>query len=678
MSNECTSGIPGSAKIIIGVERSERTGWFLLHLHDCLNAVSIRPDEGVIVIAEGRGRGRLRNTRIPFKDIMRLDTYEIQVGHNCFSYPVNPEGLGSRETVNEERPFTPVGLRLLIGSLELDYLSIHDLGASPLPILVPMLKRLPAEAFGRWDMRRIESADDCYTFSKQIVQWARDADRCIEEANIAEAKQKGKAVSAAGRAAASIPSGTDSLRSSLADKCSKLDLSNPIDYQALLNAHQAVYVWRTFVVGSIATAARVRERLRRIRKINHIHTFPILAGVNETGELRIPITIENLHSELETFLSESDCSVENALELVSHYIRDPEEMNLSMPAVDALFEELKSKRINIIDPAKEISDKHSFFTEHRLWHAAQVEQVIEDEDIDVCNVQGLKFLSLLAEYETEHGERRYVIIIKDGLPQALNEFLLAHELGHWHLHAKIILAKEFRPVTSYLRSSGQPTTFLEDQADHFAMSLLFPAPYLADQEIFQEELSVEWLYEEFMKDLPNSEKERPKLKNAMLKYIRDHITRYQEFKDDGKPMFFLEVRYVEESNLGALIKILRSTGKDRWVRLDPNSTIVDASENCTKLFGRPLDSIIGAVPVELIAAEEQDLMVLRAEQRKNKKKPIYYFTKLTNGQQVIVYSFPILRDEEYMGAIAILIPVNEIEPSFSSLEDRVHPASPIS
>src|SRR5438045_3621038 len=110
MNNERESSISGAAKIIIGVERSKHTGWFLLHLYDCLNAISIRPDEGMVVIAEGRGRGRLRNTRIRFKDVLRLDAYEVQIGHNCLSDPVSPEALGRHDRINKERPFTPVGL----------------------------------------------------------------------------------------------------------------------------------------------------------------------------------------------------------------------------------------------------------------------------------------------------------------------------------------------------------------------------------------------------------------------------------------------------------------------------------------------------------------------------------------------------------------------------------------
>lgn len=69
--------------------------------------------------------------------------------------------------------------------------------------------------------------------------------------------------------------------------------------------------------------------------------------------------------------------------------------------------------------------------------------------------------------------------------------------------------------------------------------------------------------------------------------------------------------------------------------------------------------------------EEQQRMQQQMETRASKKKPVYYFTRLNDNRDLIVYAFPILQAGEYRGAIAIVIPINEIE--LSSLEDHILP-----
>jgi PAS domain S-box-containing protein len=122
------------------------------------------------------------------------------------------------------------------------------------------------------------------------------------------------------------------------------------------------------------------------------------------------------------------------------------------------------------------------------------------------------------------------------------------------------------------------------------------------------------------------------------------------------------VSSIEEDEVGAMLGILSKTDQDRyWVWLDEDSNIIDGSESFAGLIGETRSSIKGMAPKGMVVPEEEELMRLRAKMRKEDMKSIYYFTRLKNGRLVIVYSFPILRDKKYVGAIGILKPIDEIE-----------------
>src|SRR2546421_258535 len=125
MNNSIESSIPEESKVIVGVDRSQATGWFSLHLHDALYAVSIRLDERRVVIDEGRGPGRLQETIIPFENILRFETFRYPIGSDCV--PETSSGSIGEGRVKLQL-FSPVAVRLLIKhSTNIDLISTHDI-----------------------------------------------------------------------------------------------------------------------------------------------------------------------------------------------------------------------------------------------------------------------------------------------------------------------------------------------------------------------------------------------------------------------------------------------------------------------------------------------------------------------------------------------------------------------
>lgn len=655
-----TNEIPTESKIIIGVEYSEKTKWYSLHLHDALFAVSIRPMQERVVISEGRGPGRLRHLRIPFKNIFRFEAVEVPIGHSCLSAPVDAGQLGERHLTPEGKPFTPVMVRLLIKhSTRNDFISIHDLGATPLPILVPLLRNLPEDRLANANIS-LRSADDCFILSRKVVDWVHDVNASIESALSSDVE------TVVTEGARPISQTAENLAyEKLRRVFAGLDSYSKSEVQETLISSLAEIRVSTLLQPHLMEKNSRMVNAARFRYYNH--------PLNLASQIDDPassVTIEHLVEASKLYHEKTGQSIEGVLDAIVRRVGELEQrrQTVAWNKETGLLEENAPKPTDIIDPTKIINEKQPILSGNQLRHEDELRRVFENEGIEVCYVSKLPFLSLLVEYQTEDGEK-YAAIIKEGLHQALREFLLAHEMGHWFLHVNAKSGDRFEQMNRWLRSSAQHR-FLEEEADNFAMAVLFPAPYLADHVTIYGGLTVENLFNEFVAGMnPVGEK----LRAQMLHYIRDHIEKLKRFKKAKEPSFLtIEVESVEESDLEVLLTLIRK-GKDPvdWVRLDENSFIVEASQNAGKLFGRSNEEIILSKPTELVIPEEVKLMVARSEYRRKKKKAIYYITEVTNKaenttRKVIVYSFPILNNGQYVGAIAALRPLDEFESEASS------------
>ncbi|MGA9767465.1 MAG: PAS domain-containing protein [Blastocatellia bacterium] len=629
MIDTVASKISSSSKIIVGVDRSENEEWFSLHLHDCRNAISIRLDEGVIVIAEGKGPNRLRNTTIPFKDVIRLEAVELQIGHDCVTEPVNSDYVGNYEYVSKGKPFTPVSVLLLHGDLtgEDSYVSVYDLGSSPLPILVPQLKELPEWAFGNAVASPLRSADDCLRLAAEIVKW-------IDEVNTRIDESKGLG---------------DGARDVLRQEVGRLNMTELDEKQVLLNAMAALYIM-------ISLYARVKM----LKYVRIWHSFPIHSSVNkDLISSNLNVVVGELYDLSVKYTEETGRPISEAVETIKEYIDDLQERAISTSKDLAELKDSSERKIDIIDSALNLTGKLHDASEFDLLHEEQLKKIFENEGIKIVYLPGLSFLSLLVEYGTDDNERHYAAIIKAGRTQVWKEFLLAHELGHWALHISSDTPKISDQARRFIRSSGE-RTFFEDEADAFGVAVLFPFPYLADREILKGSLSAEDLFEEFTRGLGHVTDE---FKAEMLNYIQGHIDRYIKFKEADIPSIFsIEVPYVKEEQIKELLSLMEQGDKGaRWVKLDEANIIQEVNNGFTELMQKSKEEITGKTPLDFIMPEEVERMKWRTEHRMNSKKAIYYFTKLSNGRKVIVYSFPILNTkDEYIGAIAVLKPLDQM------------------
>jgi len=441
--------------------------------------------------------------------------------------------------------------------------------------------------------------------------------------------------------------------------CDPLNYAEPDTQQVLVNAKTAVFV------SILLHKAALKRGLRMVRPVRIRDSFPIRSDINDTGREGRKVTVDDLCKISIKYQEETKRPISEAFEVISEHIADLEKRRLTIESSRdlVLLEEITPKRISIVSPMKKINEKRRVLNELELRHEAQLAKVFGNEGIGVYSLPQLPFLSVLVEYETEDGQVHYAVIIKKGLHQALKEFLLAHELGHFFLHVKNNLAKKSDFVDRYLRSSAEHT-FLEEQADNFGIAILFPPAYLSDRAILKEELSAKALFKEFVSDMkPVS----PTLKREMLRYIGEHIKRYEEFKEEKMRGFLtIEVKSIDEKNIEALLNIIHETNKSAcWVRLDRDSTIVRASDGFAELFGLSKKEMIGMTPIDLVVPEEVERMQQRSAYRINKKRAICYFTEIQNNRrtgnrQVIVYSFPILRDNDYVGAMGILLPIDQL------------------
>ena len=635
--------IPSESEIIVGVQYSGDTGWHSLHLLNSLYAISVRPDKGVVMIAEGPGRGRLRNIRIPFKNIFRFEAVEVPIGHSCFKPYGSADEPDRHQSAFKEKPFFPVTVRLIIKhSGKPDFVSIHDVGTTPLPVLIPILSKRLEDRSANSSIN-LHSVDDCFSLAKDVKEWVSKVNLSI----------KGESQSQAVAALEHL-SEDDLIYRDLQSICAELNPDEPDVKQILVTALAAVSA-SIFICGAINHIRRM-VRAARVRS-----SFPLDLAINDSVNQHQHLTVNTLYESIKTYHEETGRPSREAFDAISEHVKDWRKRRVTIDSSKDLsfLEENAPRPINIVDPTNKINEKKRILSGLELRHEDQLRTVFENEGIAVHYFPELPFLSLLVEYETEGGQIHYAVLIKAGLHQALKEFLLAHEMGHWFLHISSGVAARSELVDRFLRSSASHT-FLEDQADYFGMAVLFPLAYLADREILQGELSTEQLLDEFLEGM--TPEATPKLRAEMHRYIHDHLECYKAFKVNKAPKFLtIEVKSIKEKDLESLLTVIQESNETfYWVKLAKDSVIVDASDDSTELFGRPKAEIIGILPTDLVVEEEVERMKQRGKYRMEHKEAIYYLTEVKNKEKnnsraVMVYSFPILDDEgEYVGAMAAL------------------------
>lgn len=655
MSNSNGARIPAESKIIVGVEHSPKTGWHALHLHDSLYAVSVQPNRQLVVIGEGTGRRRLQHLSIPFNNILRFEAVEQSIGHNCLVDPVNADVLGDSKLIPEGQAFRQVAVRLLVKHrTENSFFAIYDLGTTPLPILVPSLKQLPDEVKANPNVA-LNSADDCYTLARATLKWVERVNEQIEEAR----ERVHVAVAAdQPRAALSDPH-RERLQAMLGD------LKSYDSYDVI----QCKAAAGTAVV--IATHLINAKKKALVGTVSLCSTFRLEQSIIDLNHPPYS-TVDELHQTCLQYQATTGRPIEEALDTVAEHLSDLWERKIEiMSSGDlSIIVDNAPKPLDLVDVIGKVNEKRRVLERVELRHKKQLEDVYENEGIDIYDLD-LPFLSVLLEYKTKDEQRNFAVVLKSGLHQAMREFLLAHELGNFYNQIKADASPANR-VKRFLRSSFFPT-FLDKEADHFGMTFLFPPAYLADRMIFRGEISTDELLDEFLQEMDSVS---PTLRNQMRTYIDQHINIHRQLEQAKEPSFLeFDVQWIEPDDVSEVIELIEKVKPPvYWVLLDEDSVITRASPNSDVLFGLSDEQLVGKRPTELVVAEERAEMMKRAAFRKDRLKKIYYFTETRNlvdhsTHQVIVYSFPIIKDDEYFGAMATISPLVEIKPKSDRKEE---------
>lgn len=322
----------------------------------------------------------------------------------------------------------------------------------------------------------------------------------------------------------------------------------------------------------------------------------------------------------------------------------------------------KSKVITNRKILENIKKKYSFFDEFKMLHDSDLKKICKGEQIDVFYLKELPLLSFFSELKDETGNLSYVITIREELHQAMKEFLLAHELGHWFLHIKSGLAKRMTVGGHYYLHSSNDWSPIESEADVFAISSLYPTSYLADCDL-SDNLNAQDILEEFTKEM--SEEVQPRLRAVMNSYINKRIENYNKSKENIFPIK-LPVNAIEIDSFDYLMSLLRGGETEvYWVKLDTNFCVEDISNTFLKTFGIPKSQVKGKRARDFIVKPSRK-KISNLERKMKARKSTFYVTTLQSPVKerevirMLVYALPLVHGDEYVGSVGLLIPHNEV------------------
>jgi PAS domain-containing protein len=305
-----------------------------------------------------------------------------------------------------------------------------------------------------------------------------------------------------------------------------------------------------------------------------------------------------------------------------------------------------------------IEKKHKKFNGFEILHLTALKEIFEREGLDVITLEELEVLSAIVEYKDNQGERTHAVLIKKGkdVHQALREFALAHEIGHWFAHLKNEQIQKNPDREFYLHSLHDLGPF-ENEANKIAMIALFPTPYLSWCDVF-ETLTAEHLFREFTKGMPAVGE---RLADNMREYIKRRIEGYNKYRQLQLQELKLPDKALTEAALKSLLDFW--IGDASWARLDDNYVVVDANEQYASLFNLSkkelLDNKYNLID-DLTEESLRERTRQQLERKRTNKKPKFYFTKYKSpvNEEVIpvtIYAFPIVDEKgEYQGSFGVV------------------------
>lgn len=299
---------------------------------------------------------------------------------------------------------------------------------------------------------------------------------------------------------------------------------------------------------------------------------------------------------------------------------------------------VKYPESNVIDRPLHEPDLMAIAARMRL----RIEQIPDMELLSACGVYG-------------HGDTKVdAIFVNASAHPAVREFMIAHEIAHWWLHRESsdFLERDLRAPHSWHH--------LENEADKFALIVLFPTAYLTWEEL-SDGLGPDLVLDSFIKgmDTPFST-----VRERMLSYVATRISSYHAFKDFVRldcQRFHFEADSLQVEQLAALKDLLRST--TAWAELDDTFRIVDCSEPWAVMLGTTPRDVRDQKPDLVRDLTPNSLRPLVKKQLKAKKEgagSTFYFTQLRridSGKPfpVAVRAYPIRSAHgHYSGSLGIV------------------------
>lgn len=334
-----------------------------------------------------------------------------------------------------------------------------------------------------------------------------------------------------------------------------------------------------------------------------------------------------------------------------------------------------SVRVSVYETLKAVRNSYDFYN-YQPWSERQLQHMLDSENLSVHEVANAPTYAALVlngnpTEPTEGAPRlpRAIILLRAGLSSFTRQCLIAHELGHWFLHAKELSGSGVSfhaPAVAFCADEVQ-YGILEHQADTFALLGFVPTYELLwwmYEETLTEEHVKQYLAEHY--DLGTIQND-PRLARYLGRYCEKRIHLFEKFYQTK----LQDVKFPFESLTEETLTLACEWYRERaWGILGSDYRIVRVNENFAAYFGRQAEDFKDVDIGEVLTAES----IRRAEiqlrwQVKHLKKSDYFLTYTLDGGQCMVallHTIPILAPGEngqlvYGGSFAVVVPRRSID-----------------
>jgi PAS domain S-box-containing protein len=327
------------------------------------------------------------------------------------------------------------------------------------------------------------------------------------------------------------------------------------------------------------------------------------------------------------------------------------------------------EKVNIREVADKMEQAHpELLYGSRPLHYEDLKRVCEAEGLEVINLKGLEVLAGLITYTDKAGRQQYAILMRgdDDVHQALREFALAHELGHWFAHIKGQQQEKIQKIEVFLNSLHDLGQF-EDEANKVALITLFPTPYLSLRNL-ESPLHKEDILADYLAEMSEPERRPPheQLRENMLGFIKLRIENYEKHRYTwlwqpnlpDVPVVPEVVDYYEHATFRLY----------PWAELDNRYTIVEANEKFAEMVGLTREELLsGKLNIlELSEPGWREVTKKQLEKKRGDLAPKFYVTwyrNLKTGEvfPVTIYSLAIVEDlksMKYVGSFGIVTDIH--------------------